>query len=117
VLCYVAAETCDAVENDTYLINGIYVSNFVLPWWFATNPITNPVTGKPSATDFLGLLKGQTLTLRAGGYLQYDVPGQGWQEVFDRFVPAAKRSPGDYSRRARRIESARRLTASLKTEH
>jgi len=108
--CYVAWETCDAVENDAYVINGVYVSNFCLPWWWAPTSITNKATGKPYPTDFLGNLAGKTLTLRPGGYLQYDVPGQGWSEAFDRFVPDSKRTPPAMGRRARRIEIGKRLS-------
>lgn len=31
-------EVCDPVEDATYTLHGVRVSDFVTPWWFAANP-------------------------------------------------------------------------------
>jgi hypothetical protein len=56
----VAKELCDPVENDYYLIDGVAVSNFVLPAWF--NPLD-----KRGPWDRLGRLFGP-FTMTHGGY-------------------------------------------------
>jgi len=58
----VAYELCDPVEGDSYEINGIPMSNFVLPAWF------DPQAPAGSRFDFLGKLS-KPFTMSAGGYL------------------------------------------------
>jgi hypothetical protein len=58
-----AYEMCDAVEEDTFLVDGIEMSNFLHPAWF--EPFKHPPGTK---FDHLGLLK-KPFTLRKGGYL------------------------------------------------
>lgn len=70
-----AYEVCDAVEEDGYEINGVAVSNFVLPPYFEQPPDLHKVR-----FDFLGLVK-KPLELRPGGYNQFFEPGKGWQQV------------------------------------
>lgn len=70
-----AYEPCDAVEQDTYEINGVTVSNFVLPPYFET-----PRQWQKLKLDHLGLVK-RPLELRPGGYGQFFEPGTGWQQV------------------------------------
>jgi len=70
-----AYENCDAVEEDTYLINGVKMSNFVLIPYF--EPPTR-LTGVK--LDWLGLVK-VPLEIRAGGYGQYWDPRRGWVMV------------------------------------
>ena len=59
-----AFELCDPVEADSYVIDGVTVSNFVLPPWFDQNP------PKGSKYDFLGKLK-KPFTMTAGGYVVF----------------------------------------------
>lgn len=69
-----AVEVCDQVEQDTYRIDGIEVSNFNLRANFAP-------TGAPGEKfDHLGLQKiaGE---VRPGGYSQWFDPTKGWQQT------------------------------------
>lgn len=67
------AEVCDPVEQDVYQINGVEVSNFVLPAWF----------GAPgSKYDHLGKLTAP-FSMTSGGYFSYltvTEQGGGWQQ-------------------------------------
>jgi phospholipase C len=67
-------EMCDAVQQDTYQIDGVGVANFVLPLYFT-------VDGEPgSRNDFLGLTKGGELDsfgVRPGGYVGFYDPEKG----------------------------------------
>jgi hypothetical protein len=72
-----ALETCDAVENDTYLIDGVSVSNFILPAWFN---FSNPPGTK---VDYLGKLTAP-LTMDAGGYTAYTFDLVNWKQDFAR---------------------------------
>jgi phospholipase C len=66
-------EMCDAVQEDTYLIDGVKVANFVLPLYFT-------VDGEPgSRNDFLGLKKGEldSFGVRPGGYVGFYDPAKG----------------------------------------
>lgn len=92
-------EICDPVESDSYLINGIPVSNFVLPVWF----LPQQIAGTPH-TDFLRKLS-QPLTMTSGGYFSYAQQIGNWQQVFG---DKSKASPhdkdyGPFSRNARRV--------------
>jgi hypothetical protein len=58
-----AYEMSDAVEEDTFLVDGIQMSNFVHPAWF--EPFKHPPGTK---YDHLGLLK-NPFTMTKGGYL------------------------------------------------
>jgi len=55
-------EVCDPVEADQYEIDGVAVSNFVLPSWF------DPQTHSGEKYDWLGLLK-RPFTMTSGGYM------------------------------------------------
>jgi hypothetical protein len=57
-----AYEMCDAVEEDTFLVDGIQMSDFLHPAWF--EPFNHPPGTK---FDHLGLLK-KPFTLSKGGY-------------------------------------------------
>ena len=65
---------CDAVEEDTFLVDGIEMSNFLHPAWF--EPFKHPPGTK---FDHLGLLK-KPFTLRKGGYLIVKKKGEVSQE-------------------------------------
>ena len=56
-------EMCDPVEEDTFLVDGIQMSNFVHPAWF--EPFKHPAGTK---FDHLGLLK-KPFTMTKGGYM------------------------------------------------
>jgi hypothetical protein len=57
-----AYEMCDAVEENTFPVDGVQMSNFLHPAWF--EPFKHPPGTK---FDHLGLLK-QPFTLTKGGY-------------------------------------------------
>jgi len=58
-----AYEMCDPVESDTFLVDGIEMSNFVHPAWF--EPFKHPAGTK---YDHLGLLK-KPFSMTKGGYM------------------------------------------------
>lgn len=92
---FVDFEVCDAVENDEYLINGINVSNFVLPSWWQS-------AGLPGQKfDLLGNLLAP-LSLSPGGYFGYTTNGKTWNDVFGRTTPDHQRQIARLSRRWRR---------------
>lgn len=70
-----AQELCDAVETDTYLIDGVEVSNFVLPHYFAP-----PRSGSPKY-DFMEKCV-RPYEIRPGGYGQYIGPDGAWKQVY-----------------------------------
>jgi len=92
-------EMCDAVQAETYRIDGVEVSNFVLPLYFTSG---EEVGGR---NDFLGRLhNGQTLksfAINPGGYLGFFDPETGQMDTFS--------MKGDNG-------AARRLEVKLKTE-
>ncbi len=58
-----AYEMCDAVEEDTFLVDGIQMSNFLHPTWF------EPFQHRPGTKfDHLGLLK-KPFSMTKGGYV------------------------------------------------
>lgn len=90
-----ANEVCDACEDDSlaYVIDGVHVSDFVLPaFWLSSTPTHAPLS-------FTGAVK-KPLQILPGGYLAfYDLrnTASGWQQ---KFADAPKKSHG--SRLARR---------------
>ena len=71
-----AIEVCDAVENDTYDIDGVAVSNFCLPAW--AEP---PVSRANARYDYLGLCTAPW-EIRAGGYGQkFNAATNEWTQV------------------------------------
>lgn len=96
-----AYEVCDAVENDSYPINGVQVSNFVTPQYFEP---PNDLTGVK--LDQMGLVT-EPFEVRPGGYMQY-FDSDGWQQVFNqskamRRYRQVMTHDGRMSRRARKI--------------
>jgi hypothetical protein len=73
-------EACDAVQNETYKLDGIDVSNFVLPLYFTSG---DEIGGR---NDFLGrLYSGKTLRsfqINPGGYVGFYDPQTGQHETF-----------------------------------
>jgi hypothetical protein len=55
-------EVCDPVEADSYLIDGVKISDFITPAWFND--------GVGQRYDFMGLAK-QPFWIRPGGYAQF----------------------------------------------
>jgi phospholipase C len=76
-------EMCDAVQDQTYVIDGVEVANFVLPLYFT------PGEQEGGRNDFLGTLKrGKALSsfgVAAGGYVGFYDPVTRQHEQY--FVP------------------------------
>ena len=77
-----AYEVCDPVEDDQYgyAIDGVMVSNFVLPTYF--EPTTHGV-GQAALYDHCGHLSGPAPMLLSGGFLgEFDIGrNQGWTQL------------------------------------
>ena len=74
-------EMCDAVQNESYAIDGIGVSNFVLPLYFTSS------AERGGRNDFLGT-RAQGRSLRSfgvnpGGYIGYFDPKTGKDENYE----------------------------------
>lgn len=67
---FAALEVCDPVEVVGYLIDGVEVSNFVLPKFFIPGSTAKKY-------DYLGRLKAP-LEIEDGGYISYWTPDIGW---------------------------------------
>jgi hypothetical protein len=72
----VAYEVADPVESDSYSINGVEMSNFVIPAWFVDNYDKNLV----KKFDFLGKLTA-SLSMTTGGYMSYSTDLTNWKQV------------------------------------
>ncbi len=94
-----AYEMSDAVEEDTFLINGVTMSNFVHPSWF--EPFKHP---KGTKFDHLGLLKAP-FTMTKGGYVIVKQNGK-VNEVFGSSAKARRFANED--RRGHRSEFRKR---------
>jgi hypothetical protein len=99
-----AYEVCDAVEADRlgYQIDGVTVSDFVLPSWFEPVHVT-----KGEKFAFKSKVKGP-FQLMPGGYIgYYDLADGGWQQLTARESTDARRmnarsaGPPPYSARPR----------------
>jgi hypothetical protein len=92
-------EVCDPVQSDSYDIDGIAVSNFVTPLYFARLPSPNTVR-----TNYLKQ-ELDRFGVRPGGYFSYfDLATRRWNDVFGKGAElrvAAKELLG-VARRARR---------------
>lgn len=88
-------EVCDPVEETSYLIDGVPVSNFVLPAWFQS---ASP--GAVGPFDYLRVLK-SPLQIATGGYVGYTYTLRRWQEVSAR---TSEDAPKKYHRKNRRRE-------------
>lgn len=75
-------EVCDAVQGDTYTIDGVVVSNFLLPAWFSPS--------LPGPFDFMKKLTAP-FTLASGGYSVRRPTGGGETQIFGT-RPAWKKS-------------------------
>jgi hypothetical protein len=93
-------EVCDPVEAPTYVINGVSVSNFVLPAWF------DPELPSGARYDHMGVLKAP-FTLAPGGYCVYLSQGTEHQLQGDKFPEWRKAmKAGPYARTRRRLAQA-----------
>jgi hypothetical protein len=77
-------EMCDAVQAETYVIDGIEVSNFLLPLYFTGTRDFDEVGAR---NDFLGTVAPDGTTLRSfginqGGYIGFFDPSTGNHETF-----------------------------------
>lgn len=103
-----AYECCDACEDDSlsYVIDGIHVSDFVLPaFWLSSTPVHSPLS-------FTGAVK-KPLQILPGGYLAFlDLknPSKGWQQHTAKLDNAASHS-SRYPRRGVPVAERRRSTA------
>lgn len=73
-------EMCDAVQSQTYVIDGIEVSNFVLPLYFTVGD------EEGGRNDFLGsIVKGKSLSsfgIAPGGYIGFYDPSKRQHETY-----------------------------------
>ncbi len=76
-------EMCDAVQAETYVIDGVAVSNFLLPLYFTGTRDTDEVGAR---NDFLGRSSGgRTLTsfgINPGGYISFFDPQLGDHDTY-----------------------------------
>ncbi|HLZ08527.1 MAG TPA: hypothetical protein VKT80_08070 [Chloroflexota bacterium] len=80
-------EVCDPVQADSYDIDGISVSNFVTPLYFARLP--SPTTTRTNYLN-LGL---DRFGVRPGGYFSYfDLATKKWNDVFGHGAEARQRA-------------------------
>lgn len=91
-------EMCDAVQADTYLVDGVEVSNFVLPLYFTGG---DEYVGR---NDFLGRLHGgktlKSFGVNPGGYIGFFNPETGGAETY------RMKGDQDAARRAKAKEPA-----------
>ena len=82
-------EMCDAVQAETYKIDNIEVSNFLLPLYFTIND------EKGARNDFLGHKHGggtlKSFGVNPGGYVGFFDPATGKHTTFDADEKARKR--------------------------
>lgn len=109
--CEMFQELCDPVENDSYQIAGINVSNFATKNWF--------VAGSTGPYDQLGKLT-KPFQLDSGGYMEYSTNGgRTWtQETMARTAMQAYREAiGEHSRWAKyKKPMAERKRSEYKTQ-
>lgn len=92
---YEAADPCEADEFG-YLIDGVLVSDFVLPTWFTAHP-----SRKPGIFDFAGHIT-KPRQLIKGGYAQYQDSRGHWHQITDFRTPDVAQRPGTSGRSERR---------------
>jgi len=100
-------EMCDAVQDETYKVDGIPVSNFLLPLYFT------PYAEEGGRNDFLGRLHGgqplQSFGINPGGYIGFFNPATRKHETF-----ALK---GDQRAKQRQAVKAKAQMARRSTRH
>ena len=80
-----AHELCDAVEGDGYLLDGVYVSNFVKPAFFST------MTGVAGDFDYMGKLTAP-FTMSPGGYQVVRHPDGSYDNIYGSAVTDARKA-------------------------
>ena len=109
-------EMCDAVQAETYEIDGVTVSNFVLPLYFTNGEETG------GRNDFLGTVNDGGTTLRSfginpGGYVGFYDPESGQHEQRFGNSKGEERSQTKaqfgFSRRGARYKSQRTYLTAL----
>jgi len=104
-------EMCDAVQNESYKIDGVAVSNFVLPLYFTGGE------ERGGRNDFLGRAhQGKTLKsfgVNPGGYIGFYDPDTGGDDTFppDDPVAAKRMQIKGEAKAARRLIRYRRFFA------
>ncbi len=101
---FISNENCDSVEEATYKINGIEVSNFVLPKYF--DPQAKSADGP---FDYLGLLKKPAPAMLPGGYNSVFKSGR-WSQIYGSVAKAKRFAKED--RRGHRTELRKRKRAA-----
>jgi hypothetical protein len=97
---FYAYETADAVEEETYNVNGIPISNFVYPAWFES-------FHKPGAAKFDHLNScTRPFELRPGGYIGVFHNGR-WSQIFGSKSAAEKWKRMAHSRQTGRVVGTR----------
>jgi hypothetical protein len=102
-----AGEICDPVEDDQYgyMINGVLVTDFVTPNWFAHKNAQGNIDLQGQATAPFQIL--------SGGYAQKFDPASGWQQVTGQKAMSSRRAKAAHgSRRERRARGWKRLQRS-----
>jgi hypothetical protein len=107
-------EMCDAVQNETYKVDGVTVSNFVLPLYFTLEE------QEGGRNDFLGVKYGnKTLAsfgVNPGGYVGFFDPEKGDHDTYSMLgdARAAERRGFKQRSRAGRSFTARRSAATAR---
>lgn len=99
-----AYECADPVQNATYTIDGIQVSDFVTPAYFES--ATGTASALAGPYDYLKQLTAPLPAMLPGGYLSvFNVAGDatGWQQITDFRAPPHRMLPPAGSRRHRRM--------------
>lgn len=97
-----AVEVCDAVEQDLVYIDGVALSNFLLPEAFEP-----PDSARSVKFDYMGLMKTWD-EVRPGGYTQFYDPRKGWVQFGEMSAYRTHVSKAGLSRGARRRALLRR---------
>lgn len=104
-------EVCDRVEADSYLIDGVPLSNFNAPECFEPPPTPTPGVTK---YDWMGLSSTPN-EVRPGGYAQRFDPQDGWVQVGQMRAYRAELARRGLSRGARRARRRFDAAASKAT--
>lgn len=104
-------EVCDRVEQDSYVIDGVALSNFNTPACFAP-----PAKLDGVKFDHLGLSK-KPNEVRPGGYAQHFDSSKGWQQVGEMSAYRQAMSDLGLSRGARRRAAAADAHVRTADEH
>jgi len=95
-----AGEVADSCEEDKYLINGVWMSDFVTPVYFQP-----PANLSGLKLDYMNLIK-QPFEIRVGSYAQVWFDNQGWLQLGPGESPPARKAwkelRGEHSRAVRR---------------